>query len=673
MLKKTAIVCSLMFIFAVVAQAATVSGVVKENDSTGTAISGATVTLTPTGGGGTALLDTTGATGAFSFATVPGTAAAPVTYRIVAAKAGYRVMAGYITIRVNNATGTFTQDLYLTPTAVVTVRTISGTVSDSVAGSALTALAGAQVILSQRAGGGNYTGIDTVTTVTNGGYTIDSVAVGTYRLTVSKTGYASQTANVTVALVNIVQNFKLLHVMTGSVTGTVTDSATTTGIVGAKVYLLTAGFGGTIIDSATTTTGGAYTIASVPSSTAGINYTVRASATDYVTSSVNVTVTGTAAQTVNIKLVKILMASITGTVTDSSAAGVAPVAGVRITLRTGGGGGGGTIVDSAFTGTDGKYTIADVPSGVNYTVRAEKATYVTSNTNITVTGTAAQTVNIRLVKIPSGNLYIIVSKRADSTAISGASVSATIGTTVLNGTTGTSGLVSFLAAATGNYAITVSAANFTALSSTTTLIANRNDTVKVFLVAAANGTKTLTGVVKDSASSAVLAHVAVVLTIAGAGIGGANLTLVDSTDATGTYTIAGIPIARNTGRITATLASYRTYTNNAVAIGAANTADNNVLNIFLVKLPTGVISSVKHTSGSPDFSMAQKGILRLSNITNAGMIKVFGMNGKLLYQSAFHARATSVSLPAGMAKSGNAFIVSLTQNSAVYRKQIIMP
>ena len=64
MLKKTAIVCSLMFIFSVVAQAATVSGVVKENDSTGAAISGATVTLTPTGGGGgTALLDTTGATG----------------------------------------------------------------------------------------------------------------------------------------------------------------------------------------------------------------------------------------------------------------------------------------------------------------------------------------------------------------------------------------------------------------------------------------------------------------------------------------------------------------------------------------------------------------------------------------------------------------------------------
>jgi large repetitive protein len=660
-----------MFLFAFVSQAATVNGVVKENDSTGAAISGATVTLTPTGGG-TALLDTTDATGAFSFSNVPGTAAAPVIYRISAAKTGYRVLAVMTRVTVNNATGTFTQNLYLIPTGTIGVHSISGTVNDSVAGSALTPLSGARIILSTRSMTGATTNIDTVTSGTNGGYTIDSVAVGTYTLTVSKTGYATQTANVTVALVNIVQNFKLLHVLTASITGTVTDTGTT-GIVGAKVYVLTRGGTVAIIDSAVTTTGGSYTIANVPSSTAGINYTVRASATDYVTGSVNVTVTGSAAQTVNIKLVKILMASITGTVTDSSAAGVAPVAGAKITLRTGGGIGGGTVIDSTVTGTDGKYTIADVPSGVTYTVRAEAVGYVTSNTNVTFTGTAAQTVNIRLVKIPSGNLYVLVKARADSANISGASVSATIGTTVLNGTTGTSGLISFLAVATGNYSITVSAANFTAISSTTTLIANRNDTVKVYLVAATGGTKTLTGVIKDSASSIVLPNVAVVLTIQGAGIGGAALTLVDSTNASGAYSFVGIPISRNTGRITATLAGYRTFTNNAVAIGAANTADNNVFNIFMVKVLVGVTYFINHASGNPDFSIAPKGILRFSNISEAGLIKVFGMNGRLLYQSTLHAQATSLSLPASMVKSGNAYIISLTQKKAVYRKQIMMP
>jgi hypothetical protein len=306
-------------------------------------------------------------------------------------------------------------------------------------------------------------------------------------------------------------------------------------------------------------------------------------------------------------------------------------------------------------------------------VRATAAGYVTSNTNITITGTAAQTVNIRLVKIPSGNLFILVSARADSAAISGASIAATIGGTVLSGTTAANGLASFLAVATGNYAITVSAANYTPISSTTTLVANRNDTVKVYLAAAAGGTKTLTGAVKDSATSAVLAHVEVVLVIQGAGIGGAALTLVDSTDATGTYTFAGIPVTRNTGRITATLAGYRTFTDFAVAIGAANTADNNTFNIFIVKQPNAVISPVNHVSGYPDFSMTQKGILYLRNIGDAGSVKVFSMNGKLLYQSAISAHAVRLTIPAGIVKSGSAYIISLTQKNAVYRKQIMMP
>jgi hypothetical protein len=665
-----------MLLFTVAVQAATVSGVVKENDSTGAAISGATVTLTPTGGGGTALVDTTNATGAFSFANVPGTAAVPVTYRINAAKTGYRVMTTFTRIQVNNVAGAFTQNLYLTPTAVVAVRTISGTVNDSVTGSALTALAGARVILSQRTGGGGTTGIDTVTTGTTGAYTIDSVAVGAYTLTVSKAGYAAQTANVTVALVNIVQNFKLLHVVTGSVTGAVTDSATTTGIVGANVYLLTRGFPATIIDSAVTTTGGSYTIANVPSSTAGVNYTVRASAVDYVTSSVNVTVTGAAAQTVNIKLVAIQMASITGTVTDSSVAGVAPVAGVKITLRTGGGGGGATIIDSAFTGTDGKYTIANVPSGVTYALRADATGYVTSNTNVTITGTTARTVNIRLVKIPTGSLYILVNKRADSTAISGASVSATVGSTVLNGTTGTSGLVSFLAVATGNYAITVSAANFTPISSTTTLIVNRNDTVRVYLVAATGGTKMLKGTVVDSSSAAKtpLAHVAVVLTVQGAGIGGATLTLVDSTDATGAYAIVGIPASRTTGALTATLTNYRIFTNARVTLGAAATADTTTQRIALIPVQSSIHSpfALSHL-GSPEFNVSSSGFLRLNNFNDAGMVRVFSMNGKTLFKSRIAEHTTSLALPKGLLKSGNLCIISISQSNAIYRKQVLIP
>ncbi len=624
------------------------------------------MTLTPTGGG-TALLDTTDNTGAFSIANVPGTAAAPVTYRIVAAKAGYRVMTGFTTIRVNNATGTFTQNLYLIPTATVGTYTVSGIVYDSVSGAALTPIVGARVILSSTAIGGGGAVRDTVTTVTGGAYSIDSVAVGAYTLTVSDAAHATQTANITITVRNVATDFKLLRTVVASITGAVTDSAAGTGIVGAKVYLLTTGRLGTLLDSAVTATGGTYTLSNVPSSAAGINYTVRASATDYVTGSVTATVTGTAATTANIKLVKIAMASITGTVTDSSSSGIANLAGVSVSLRTG-----GTTVDSVVTGSDGKYTFPNVPSGVTYTIRAQLTGYVTSNTNIAVTGTATQTVNIRMVKIPTGNLIIMVDKRTDSSAISGASVTATSGATVLNGTTGSTGVVSFASVVTGTYAITVAAAGYTALNSTTTLVANRNDTARVFLTAAAGGTKMLKGVVEDSATAAKLQHVAVVLTIAGAGIGGGTLTLVDSTDATGAYSFEGIPAARTTGTITATLVDYRNFTH-AVTIGQPNTADTTAYNIMLVKVPSGVSSFVNRASGRPDFSMTQKGILRLNNIGSEGLVKVYSMSGRLLFKTAVGAHIESLAIPASVMKSSSAYIVSLSQNNTIYRKQILVP
>jgi hypothetical protein len=281
-----------------------------------------------------------------------------------------------------------------------------------------------------------------------------------------------------------------------------------------------------------------------------------------------------------------------------------------------------------------------------------------------------------MVKTPSGDLYIIVKARADSSAISGATVTAINGTTTLSGTTASSGLVSFIGVATGNYAITVSAANYTAVSSNTALTNNANDTVKVFLVAAAAGTKTLKGTVVDSSSAtkAPLQHVAVVLTIQGAGVGGGTLTLIDSTDATGAYRIVGIPATRATGSVTATLANYRTYTNNAVALGAANTADTTTLRIALVPTPSSINSpdAMLH-SGVPEFSVSSAGMLRLNNFNDAGVVRVFATNGKLLVKTGIAAHTASLALPGRLLKSGNSYIVSISQKSAVYTRQIMMP
>ena len=666
MIRKAGMLLGIIAAGTISLQAATISGTVKEGDSTGAAIANAVVTLTRTTGGGAAMVDTTDASGAFSFDSVVNG-----SYRIRAAKTGYMVM-GNTTVTVSAAATAYTEKLYLTATAPVGTGTIKGTVYDSAAPAAATALSGAQVILSSA----GVRTRDTLVTGAAGTFVFDSVAIGSYSLTVSATGHTAQTLNtLTIARAGdtVSRNVKLLKTVTASITGVITDSSTATGIGGAKVYLLNRFGGGTIIDSATSAaTTGAYTLSSVPSSSAGTTYSLEVSATGYVTATASVTVTGTAATTANVKLLPVQTASITGTVTDSTAtSGVAALAGVKITLRSGMMG----VVDSTVTDASGKYTFSKVTSGASYTLRAELAGYTTTNTTVALTGTTARTVNIRLVKIPMGNLLVLVKKQADSTVINGASVTASSGATSLTGTT-VGGLVSFMNINTGNYTITVSAADFTARSVTTPLTANVSDTVKIFLVAATGGTKMLKGVVRDSSATdkAVLAGVRVVLTVQGGGAGAGTLTFVDSTDATGAYTFVGIPVNRTNGSISATHIGYRTYTNNAVTIGQANQADTATFNFKLIKAAAGInTAGALSLSTMPEFNVSSLGLITLNNFNQTGIVKVFGINGKIMYQAALKANTRSIALPANMVKTGNAYIICISQKSVVYQKQVLIP
>jgi len=663
MVRKFSLFLSIVALSVFAVQAATLSGVVKVGDTSGAVIPKAVVTLTTTGGGGggQTLVDTTDASGAFSFANV-----SVATHRIVAAKTGYLV-ATATTVQITSATASYTQDLFLTAIGPAVLGKITGTVYDSVAGTAATPLSGARIIISSGFGGGANR--DTTTSAANGTYTFDSVALGTYTLTASATGHSSLngTATVTNATARVV-NFKLLQLAMATISGTVTDSATpATTLVGAKIYVLTRGGAAAIVDSTVTAAGGAFSL-SVPSNA---TYTVRASAADYVTGNINVTLAGTTGQALTFKLVKILMASVSGTITDSSASGVAPLANAKVYLRTNG----GTILDSAVTPAAGTYTFANVPSGVSYTVRATATGYVTGNTNVNVTGTTAVTVNIRLVKMPSANLFVLVKKSSDSTTISGADV-ATTGAAALDAATSTNGVAAFLGVPTGNYTLTISAANYTARSVTTALTANAVDTVKIYLVAAVGGTKVLFGTVVDSssASKAGLQNVKVVLTIQGAGIGGGTLTLIDSTDAKGFYSFVGIPIARTTGTITATLTNYRVFTNTALTMGQVNAADTTTYRIPLLPIQSSVNAPIALSkSAIHGFSMSSAGMLRLNNLNDAGLVRVYSMNGKLLFDRKIAANTTLVAMPSNIVQSGSLCIVSVSQTNAVYRKQVFVP
>jgi hypothetical protein len=564
MLRNISKFLSILALSTISVQAAIVSGVVKAGDSTGVAVDSAIVTLTiGTGGGAQTLRDTTDATGAYR---ISSTLLRIGTDQIRAAKTGFNTMTQSAII-IADSTATYTRNLYLVP---FVYGSIIGTVLDSAAG---TAIAGAKVYLRSTGGGGTI--LDSTVTTFDGSYKIANVQSGIARsLSALATGFFTKTSTVTVVgSAALTVNIPLVKIIYGSIIGTVLDSAAGTAITGAKVYLRSTGGGGTILDSTVTAFDGSYKIANVQT---GIARTLNVQASGFIAKNTAVTVIDTAAMTVNIKLVKILSGSITGTVTDSVAA--TPIVGAKVYLRTTGGGG-GTLLDSAITVANGSYTIMNVQTGIARTLNAQASSFIAKNTAVTVPDTTAMTVNIKLVKILFGSITGTVTDSVAATPIAGA---------------------------------------------------------KVYLRTTGGG-----GTILDSAITA----------------------------ANGSYTIANVQsgVART---LRVQDSGYVTKNTTVTVVGTAALT----VNVQLIKSQVSISSAnARGLPANPDFGVARSGLLRLNNFSDAGMVKVFNSNGKLLYHCAISDHTTFLTLPKSIAKPGNALIVSVTQNNATYRKQIMMP
>ena len=651
MFRKISMVLSILAIGALSVQAATISGVVKEGDSTGAVIASAIVTLTSTGGGGTTMRDTTGADGIYSFGSV-----AIGTRQVRAAKTGYLTSA-VSTIGITDSTATYTQNLFLVSTSIR--ATVSGTVTDSAAG---TPLAGAKILL--RIGTGGFGAArDSAVTGANGKYSFDTVPAGSFTLATSATGYISRTitGNITSASPPAF-DIKLVKMLFGSITGTVTDSAAATPIAGAKVYLRTTGGGGTLLDSAITVANGSYTIMNVQT---GIARTLNAQASGFITKNTAVTVVDTAAMTVNIKLVKILFGSITGTVTDSVAA--TPIAGAKVYLRTTGGG--GTLLDSAITVANGSYTIMNVQTGIARTLNAQASGFIAKNAAVTVVDTAAMTVNIKLVKILFGSITGTVTDSVAATPIAGAKVylrTTTGGGTILDSATTAANGSYTIANVQAGIARTLRAqdSGFVTKNTAVTVVDTAAMTVNIKLVKILFGS--ITGTVTDSVAATPIAGAKVYLRTTG---GGGTILDSATTAANGSYTITNV----QTGIARTVRAQAAGFITKNTAVTVADTAAVTVN--FALRTASIAISSIdaRAKSRTPDFGIARSGLLRLNNFTDAGVVKVFNSNGKLLYHCAISDHTTFLTLPKSIAKPGNALIVSVTQKNATYRKQIMMP
>jgi hypothetical protein len=530
--------------------AATVSGVVS--DTNGAPLAGVYVTITPAGGGA-AISDTTNATGDYSIATtVTGFHAMAATLN------GFVAYAGFVNFP--TAGSAVTRNITLTP--VPPGITISGSVTDSATGNPLT---GGIVRLSTI--GGGATVIDSAVVGLTGTYSLTHVQAATYNLSATAAGHVAQTVRVVVAAAPLTRNFLLVGIPAGIViSGTVTDSVSGTGLVGATVTLRTGGAGGgTVVATATTITGGVYSIDSVQAGT----YSLVATAAGHTAKTLNGIAVTNANLTRNFELVGLPAGvAISGSVIDSVSG--LPLVGAIVRLRTAGGIGGGTLVDSAITIANGSYSIDSVQPGT-YNLVASATGHINKTDAGIVVAAVALVRNFDLVRTPGIAISGRVADSASGLPLGGAIVRAIQAGVVID---------SAIVANNGTYTLSVPAGTYT-------LTAN----------AAGHGTKTMAGLVVNGALTE-------------------NFFLVSGA--------VGTASAANTARML-----------------------------------------------KPEFSISSAGILQLRNFSEQGVVSVFSVNGKLVYRTGIAANATVVVLPKTMV--GGLYLVNVTQKSAVYRKQVIMP
>ncbi len=287
------------------------------------------------------------------------------------------------------------------------------------------------------------------TTDANGYYTLANVSAATQSVSVTAPGEPPATASVQVSTGGTaLQNFSLgASVTPGVISGTVTDDSGAP-INGAAVTCTCATSG---VD---TGSDGAYAFNGVAPGTYSMTFTASGFATEpvsgVVVSSANDTVEdATLAQP----------GTITGTVTDGTAGGGAPVIGAKVTCTCQGG--------STTTDSIGHYEFDGLAPG-DYSVTFAAAAYVTE----TIPGvivTAGTTTPQDASLVEDGSVTGTVTSSATSAPIAGATVTCTCkaGSVITDG----SGAYSINGVSPGAATVTVSAPGFTAANNNVTVVA----------------------------------------------------------------------------------------------------------------------------------------------------------------------------------------------------------
>jgi photosystem II stability/assembly factor-like uncharacterized protein len=318
------------------------------NISNNAPISGATVSFS---GGST----TTDSNGFYQFTNV-----VAGTYNVTATHTGFFSSTQSATV---TSGGTTTLNFKL-----ATGGKLAGTVKNSSGA----AVSGATINIS----GGSVATTVTLTTSSTGAYATNFIPVGTYTITVSATGFTTQSKTATV---NTGQTTTVNFTLsagggTGTLSGTVVNISTNAAISGATVS-----FSG---GSTTTNSSGFYQFTNVAAGT----YNVTASHTGFFSSTQSATVTAGATTTLNFKLAT--GGKLAGTVKNSSGAAIS---GATVKIS------GGSVATSVTltTSSTGAYATNFIPVGT-YTITVSAPGFTTQSKTATVNTGQTTTVNFVL-------------------------------------------------------------------------------------------------------------------------------------------------------------------------------------------------------------------------------------------------------------------------------------
>ncbi|MCI4626426.1 MAG: carboxypeptidase regulatory-like domain-containing protein [Candidatus Magnetoovum sp. WYHC-5] len=254
------------------------TGIIKgtlKDASSGATIDGVTITV----GGAYSASAVTDSSGSFTISNVT-----PGTVTITASKGGYYTAEASSTLKAGSVL--IFSPLLLKETPTTNTGSLTGKIVDAEKN---TPIEGAYISLS--------TGI-TGTSAADGVFLISSIEAGTYTVTISKTGYISQSADVVVTI-GTTQDMDTIYLMLAAqnaltVTGVVVDEETNTPIAGAKVSIASK-------ETYTTTDlQGKYTLSGIELT----DFTIRASAQGYNTKTYDLSTAGTGTVSVNISLLK---------------------------------------------------------------------------------------------------------------------------------------------------------------------------------------------------------------------------------------------------------------------------------------------------------------------------------------------------------------------------------